>query len=82
MYDLQVIPHGHSTIATAHFTSTQSPIHTPYQEYLVKWNDIHQYFLSEPLVPENGLIRVPEVPGMGMALNPEHIRHQEYLFTS
>ncbi|MEF3110737.1 enolase C-terminal domain-like protein [Raoultella sp. WB_B2P2-3] len=82
MYDLQVIPHGHSTIATAHFTTTQSPIHTPYQEYLVKWNDIHQYFLSEPLVPENGLIRVPEAPGMGMALNPEHIRHQEYLFTS
>lgn len=80
MYDLQVIPHGHSTIATAHFTATQSPIHTPYQEYLLKWNDIHQHFLAAPIVPENGVIHVPETPGMGMALNHNHIQQQEYLF--
>ncbi|MDR6295072.1 enolase C-terminal domain-like protein [Pantoea dispersa] len=82
LYDLQVIPHGHSSIATAHFSTTQSPIHTPYQEYLVKWNDIHQYFLRDPLVPQNGLIPVPQGPGMGMALNPAHIQQQTYLFTS
>ena len=81
MHDLQVVPHGHSTIATAHFTVTQSPIHTPFQEYLVKWNDIHQHFLQAPLVPENGVIRVPETPGMGMALNRENIHKETLIFT-
>ena len=48
----------------------------------MKWNDIHQYFLRDPLVPQNGLIPVPQGPGMGMALNPAHIQQQTYLFTS
>src|SRR5471030_456110 len=81
MHDLQVVPHGHSTIATAHFTVMQSPIHTPFQEYLVKWNDIHQHFLLNPLVPENGVITVPETPGMGMALNVENIQRESLIFT-
>ena len=48
VHDLITIPHGHSSAATIHFSVTQSPIHTPYQEYLVKWNSIHQYFLRQP----------------------------------
>lgn len=81
MYDLQVVPHGHSTIATAHFSVTQSPIHTPFQEYLVKWNDIHQHFLCDPIVPKDGFIHVPETPGMGMALNRANVQREELLFT-
>lgn len=77
IHDLIVIPHGHSTPIGIHFSVAQSPIHTPYQEYLVKWNDINMHFLKEPLVPSNGSIRCPEAHGVNMALDPEKIESEE-----
>ena len=50
-HDLIVIPHGHSTPIGIHFSVAQSPIHTPYQEYLDKWDDINMHFLQHPLRP-------------------------------
>jgi len=79
-HDLVVIPHGHSSPATIHFSVTQSPIHTPYQEYLVKWNAIHQHFLRDPVVPLEGLIHAPDQPGLGMELDPAKIETDEELF--
>ncbi|OON36996.1 hypothetical protein BTJ39_21200 [Izhakiella australiensis] len=81
-HDLQIIPHGHSSAATAHFSATQSPIHTPYQEYLVKWNSIHQYFLQQPVDVQNGVIHLSNQPGMGMALATDRIAHQRELFAA
>ena len=51
VHDLMVIPHGHSTPAGLHFSLAQSPILTPLQEYLVKWNAINQHFLAHPADP-------------------------------
>lgn len=73
VHDLITIPHGHSTPAGIHFSLTQSPIHTPYQEYLVKWNQIHQHFLKHRITPRRGVIHVPVVPGLGMDLDPDRI---------
>jgi L-alanine-DL-glutamate epimerase-like enolase superfamily enzyme len=75
--DLITIPHGHSTQAGTHFSVTQSPIHTPYQEYLIKWNVIHQHFLKDPVVPIRGNIKIPTIPGMAMDLDPEKIQKEE-----
>ena len=75
--DLITIPHGHSTNAGIHFSVSQSPIHTPYQEYLVKWNAIHQHFLKDAVRPENGSIAAPATPGMGMDLDPDKIEREE-----
>jgi hypothetical protein len=61
---------------TIHFSVTQSPIHTPYQEYLAKWNDINMHFLKHPIRPVNGLIRIPEVPGANMALDRDKIESE------
>ena len=72
-HDLIVIPHGHSTNAGIHFSVTQSPIHTPWQEYLVKWNDIHQHFLATPVRPVKGEIFAGTLPGMGMELDQAKI---------
>jgi L-rhamnonate dehydratase len=80
VHDLITIPHGHSTPAGIHFSVTQSPIHTPYQEYLVKWNDIHQHFLAHPVRPVRGEIHLPEAPGLGMDLDPAKIEHEEEAF--
>ena len=71
--DLIVIPHGHSTPAGLHFTLAQSPMLTPYQEYLVKWNAINQFFLAHPLLPRNGALAHPTHPGLGMDLDEARI---------
>ena len=75
--DLITIPHGHSTNAGIHFSVSQSPIHTPYQEYLIKWNTIHQHFLKDAVTPENGMIALPTTIGMGMDLDPDKIEREE-----
>ena len=59
-------PHGHSTHATAHFLAAQSPSLCPLQEYLVKWNTVHQFFLAHKLeAGQSGAIQLPQGPGLG-----------------
>jgi L-rhamnonate dehydratase len=76
-HDLITIPHGHSTPIGIHFTLAQSPIHTPYQEYLVKWNQLHTHFLKNPLWPVDGAILPPSAPGANMDLDPAKIEREE-----
>jgi L-alanine-DL-glutamate epimerase-like enolase superfamily enzyme len=79
-HDLVVIPHGHSSGATTHFSVTQSPIHTPYQEYLVKWNSIHQHFLRDPVLPVDGMVHAPVELGLGMELDPAKMETDTEIF--
>jgi len=76
VHDLMVIPHGHSTPVNLHFSLAQSPLLTPLQEYLVKWNTINQHFLAHPVVPDGGVLRPPSHPGLGMDLDPGKIERQ------
>ena len=75
-HDLIVIPHGHSTPAGLHFSLAQSPLLTPLQEYLVKWNAINQHFLAHPVTPQDGVLHLPCWPGLGMDLDPGKIERQ------
>ena len=81
-HDLVVIPHGHSAAATLHFSVTQSPIHTPYQEHLVKWNAVHQLFLRDRVDPVGGLLHAPRHPGMGMDLDLAHADSDTVVFAA
>lgn len=77
-YDLPVVPHGHSVPATAQLIASQPANLCPVLEYLIKWNEIHQFFWKEPLKPVNGVITVPDRPGMGMEIDPgKVIRRRE-----
>jgi L-rhamnonate dehydratase len=78
-YDLVLIPHGHSTHATAQFIAAQSPTLCPILEYLIKWNEIHQFFLLNPLRPVGGMITVPAAPGMGIELDEAKIEREREL---
>jgi L-rhamnonate dehydratase len=80
VHDLIVIPHGHSSPAGIHFSLAQSPLLTPYQEFLVKWNRINQHFLAHPVVPHAGMITLPEQPGLGMDLDTAKIEDQADVF--
>ena len=79
VHDLQCIPHGHSSQANAHFSCAMVPTLTPIQEYLVKWNAVHQFFLQDPIVPRDGVIHVSLEPGMGMELDGDKIESEELL---
>ena len=75
-YDLPVIPHGHSTPASAHLIASQPVSVCPRLEYLVKWNEIHQFFLKTPLKPRGGVVRLPDTPGIGMELDESRVEAQ------
>ncbi|MBV9326943.1 MAG: mandelate racemase/muconate lactonizing protein [Chloroflexi bacterium] len=76
-YDLPVVPHGHSTPASAHLIASQPAATCPLLEYLIKWNEIHQFFLKHPLKPSGGVVRLPETPGLGMDLDESRIEVQK-----
>ncbi|MBA3378726.1 MAG: mandelate racemase/muconate lactonizing protein [Chloroflexia bacterium] len=79
VYDIPVIPHGHSTPANAHLSAAAPILNVPWIEYLVKWNEIHQHFLKNPLKPVNGLITVSDRPGLDMELDPAKFETERYL---
>lgn len=72
-YDLTVIPHGHSTPATANLIAAWPETTCPLLEYLVKWNEIHQFFFKNPLKPVNGYVTLSTAPGMGVELDEAKI---------
>ena len=76
-YDLIIIPHGHSSNATLHFSLSQIPIHTPYQEFLIKWNIVHQHFLKYPEIPVQGQFRIPTRNGLSMELDQEKVEKED-----
>ena len=78
-YDIEVIPHGHSTHATAHLIASQPPNLCPIQEYLVKWNTVLQFFLKSKIEPINGFIRPSEQPGLGLELDEGLIEDETVL---
>lgn len=78
-YDLPVIPHGHSIPASIHLIAAWPEVTCPMLEYLIKWNDIHQFFLAHPVKPMNGMVKIPTGPGMGMSLQLEKCESIEYV---
>lgn len=78
-YDVILIPHGHSTVANAQISYALPITLCPMQEYLVKWNTVHQWFLKHPVSPVNGAIPLPTLPGLGMELDEGKIEAQHEL---
>jgi L-alanine-DL-glutamate epimerase-like enolase superfamily enzyme len=78
-YDVQLIPHGHSVPANAHFSFAQPPTLTPLVEYLVKWNVVNQWFLKHPVHPVKGQVLPPTEPGLGMDLDGDKIERRREL---
>lgn len=79
VYDLPVIPHGHSVPATVHLLASQPPTLCPLLEYLVKWNQIHQFFLKYPIVPQKGVVGLPTQPGLGLDIDESKVKAEKDL---
>jgi len=78
-YSIPMIPHGHSVPATVQLLAALPEPVAPWVEYLLKWNELLQFFFKEPIQPKNGIIRVPENPGMGVELAESKIEEEREL---
>ena len=78
-YDVPVVPHGHSVPATVHLLAAMPPAVCPLLEYLVKWNQVHQFFLREPVQPQGGVVALPQAPGLGMELDEAKVQREREL---
>ncbi|WP_328912258.1 MULTISPECIES: enolase C-terminal domain-like protein [unclassified Streptomyces] len=78
-HDLITMPHGTSPQATLHFSATQSPIHTPQQEFLIKFSTVTQHFLRHRVEPVDGELVLDDTPGLGMELDPDRIESETEL---
>ena len=78
-YDVPVVPHGHSVPTTVHLVASLPATVCPLVEYLVKWNEKLQYFLADPIQPENGTIDLPDRPGLGIVLDESAIESRTVL---
>jgi L-rhamnonate dehydratase len=78
-YDIPVIAHGHSVPANTHLTMAMPELLAPMVEYLVKWNELLQFFWQEPVKPIDGMISVSDRPGLGVEIDPDKIESEEEL---
>ena len=73
VYDVPFIPHGATVPVNAHVSLALSPTVCPYIEYLIKWNELRQFFFKNPVKPVNGAISLTDAPGIGVELDENKI---------
>jgi L-rhamnonate dehydratase len=73
-YGARIVPHVTSVPATVHVLAAQPAALCPTLEYLPKWQAIDQFFYTQPLIPEQGVVRLSELPGLGVELDEAKIR--------
>jgi len=77
IFDVPVIPHGHSIHAALHVIASQSPAVCPLAEYLVLKMRSYYHFEKNGPAPVNARFALPEAPGFGIEFDPAKIEKQE-----
>ncbi len=72
-FDVPVVAHGHSLLAALHVAGSQSPTTVPFVEYLVRHQETKQFFHKPIYRPEDGALRLPDLPGLGLVLDMDKI---------
>lgn len=82
LYDVRVIPHGHSLRAALHVILSQSPMTFPLGEYLViKMRHYHHFERNPPMVEQAHIAR-PAGPGFDIQLDQAKIESEKLLTVS
>ncbi|MEG9434874.1 mandelate racemase [Edaphobacter sp. HDX4] len=79
LYDVPVIPHGHSIHAAMHVIASQSPMVFPLGEYLINKMRHYYHFEKNPPVPVLAHLPLPTDAGFGIELDPSKIDSQKVL---
>jgi L-rhamnonate dehydratase len=77
IYDVPVIPHGHSLHAALHTIASQSPAVCPLAEYLILKMRSYYHFERSPLVPERGHFTLRDAPGFGIEIDDSKVESRE-----
>jgi L-rhamnonate dehydratase len=82
VYDVPVIPHGHSLHAALHLIASQSPAVCPLAEYLILKMRSYYHFEKNPPAPKNAHFELPDAPGYGIELDDAKIESRQKLHWS
>lgn len=75
----KVVPHGHNIHAALHVVASQSPAVCPLVEFLINYMPDKVLFQKNPLLTDNGWIKLPTAPGFGIELDEAKIDRIEVL---
>ena len=77
IYDIPVIPHGHSLHAALHLIASQSPAVCPLAEYLILKMRSYYHFEKAPLAPERAHFTLRDLPGFGIEIDDSKVESRE-----
>ena len=79
VFDVPVIPHGHSLHAALHVIASQSPAVCPLAEYLILKMQSYYHFEKKALAPKAAHFALPEGAGYGIELDEAKIESRELM---
>ena len=79
IFDVPVIPHGHSIHAALHLIASQSPAVCPLAEYLILKMRSYYHFEKNPPVLKEAHFALPEKPGYGIELDDSKVEAREQM---
>jgi L-alanine-DL-glutamate epimerase-like enolase superfamily enzyme len=79
LFDVPVIPHGHSIHAALHVIASQSPAVCPLAEYLVLKMQSYYHFEKNPPSIREAHLALPDTPGFGIELDEAKVESQQLL---
>lgn len=79
IFDIPVIPHGHSIHAALHAIASQSPAVCPLAEYLILKMKSYYHFEKNSPVVENAHLRLPDTPGYGIELDDSKVESRRLM---
>lgn len=82
IFDVPVIPHGHSIHAALHVIASQSPAICPLAEYLILKMKSYYHFEKNPPVLRNAHFALPDAPGYGIELDDAKVESRELVHWS
>jgi L-alanine-DL-glutamate epimerase-like enolase superfamily enzyme len=75
-FEVPVVAHGHSLLPALHVAGAQSPATVPWVEYLIRHQEEKQFFHQPVYRPESGSVTLPDLPGLGLVLDPSKIEQR------
>lgn len=71
VYDIPVIPHGQGLIGALHLAACCHNV--AMVEYHMTWEEKRQFFYKTKYIPQNGHIKIPDAPGIGIEIDTDKV---------
>ena len=82
LYNVIVCPHNQRVTANYHIVASQPEFVCPFVEYLMNVNPNLYYFDKNQIVPKNGQVTIPDLPGLGVELDESKVVKRELVWST